>query len=117
MNWKLIGLAGVSAAALLAYTLTHNQSPAALTAQATPDAYASQGWSEQDAKDWYSLSQGSRLMPLAWVNALQTPDGAPFMARAHMAGYGYSYLDDKAAFPVGFVLDNDATKEIGRAHV
>jgi hypothetical protein len=110
MNRKLVGLAGVGAAALLAYTFMPHLAPPAFTGQAIPDNYASQGWSAQDANDWYSLSQGSRLMPLAWVNALQTTSGAPFIARDHMAGYGYSYLDEKAKFPIGFVLDNDAVK-------
>ena len=36
----------------------------------------SQGWSQKQMQDWYELSQGSRLIPMRWLEALKTKDGA-----------------------------------------
>ena len=110
MNKKILILAGASLVAILAYSFVSPKTLLHVTAQTIPATYASQGWSADDTRDWYSLTQGSRLVPLSWINALQTASGAAFMAHEHMAGYGYAYLDNKAEFPVGFVLDNDAAK-------
>lgn len=77
-----------------------------------PPAYASdfyapaQGWSRADMKVWYSLSQGSRLVPVSWLNALKTPQGAAFSSREAMEAYGYVYAGD-GAWPAGFVIDQD----------
>lgn len=51
------------------------------TAHPTPGA-SYQGWSSQQQDDWYRATQGSRLMPLAWLRALeQAGDPAAFKAR------------------------------------
>ena len=63
-----------------------------------------QGWTAADVQHWYSGNQGSRMMPLAWLQALEQPDGSGmFLDRKHMAGF--RYLDGPGPLPVGFVLD------------
>lgn len=57
-------------------------------------------------KAWYALSQGSRLIPVSWLNALKTPQGAAFSSRDAMEAYGYAYAGD-SAWPAGFVIDQD----------
>ena len=70
----------------------------------------SQGWSQSQMKDWYELSQGSRLIPMRWLEALKTSDGRPFLSRANLESYGYAYMPGRQdALPIGFVLDTNAT--------
>jgi len=73
------------------------------------DGYAlrglSQDWPEKDRDSWYSLSQGSRLVPLAWYNALSLPGSdTPFSARDVQAQYGTLLCEDEG-WPIGFVVD------------
>ena len=45
-----------------------------------------QGWSVADRDGWYYATQGSRLMPLAWFDALERAEStAPFADEAHLA--------------------------------
>jgi len=42
-----------------------------------------QGWSTQQKVAWYTLSQGSRLLPLSWFRALEQPGSSrPFLETA-----------------------------------
>ncbi|MCB1382344.1 MAG: hypothetical protein KDJ73_05330 [Notoacmeibacter sp.] len=70
-----------------------------------------QGWNADDLARWYSLSQGSRLIPVDWLDHLVTPDGEPFSGRRAFAAYGYRYMRDADRWPAGFVTDKD---EAGR---
>jgi mono/diheme cytochrome c family protein len=73
-------------------------------AQTGPVTYMSQGkaWTPAARADFYSRDQGSRLIPLAWLRALKTPLGEPFLADG-LARYGY--LPNPAGhdnLPIGF---------------
>jgi hypothetical protein len=75
-----------------------------------------QGWSDQQRNWWYRTSQGSRLVPLSWMLALETANGTDkFSSDANMARLGY--LPEPASpanpygLPVGFVVDEDRTGE------
>src|SRR3954451_23045058 len=59
-------------------------------AQAGPVTYLNQGsaWTPATRADFYSRDQGSRLIPLAWLRALKTASGEPFLADG-LARYGY----------------------------
>ena len=60
------------------------------------------GWDAAARTAFYSQDQGSRIMPLAWLNALKRRDGQPFLADG-LARYGY--LPNPASgdgLPVGF---------------
>ena len=37
-------------------------------------------WTQSTRSDFYSRDQGSRIMPLRWMQALKQPKGDPFMA-------------------------------------
>src|SRR5262245_18564106 len=53
-----------------------------------------QGWSEHERLWWYSVSQGSRLMPLRWFLALEDPASPPekpepFLSANNVQRWGY----------------------------
>ena len=95
----------VTAAALLSGV-------APIRAQAPVDL--DQGWSKDDQNRWYGASQGSRLIPLAWLQALEQPGGAqPFLADDHIAKF--RYLPRPGQLPVGFAVDqSDDSKYAGQ---
>lgn len=71
----------------------------------TPGNFAENlGWSETAIKEWYTTSQGSRLIPLNWLQALEQKDtGAPFLDKSHMATFGY--IESTGPLPLGFTID------------
>lgn len=74
-----------------------------------------QGWTESDQQWWYEATQGSRLMPLAWINALEMPASAePFLSDAHMAGFRFLPRTTSfgARLPVGFAIDDNDDSEL-----
>ncbi|HEX4183146.1 MAG TPA: hypothetical protein VHY34_07800, partial [Caulobacteraceae bacterium] len=97
---------GFAAAALIGWAVLR-------AVDSRPGTALDQGWSVADVKRWYGAYQGSRLMPLAWFDALEQPGGhAPFKADQYLARFGY--LTQPGQLPVGFAIDSqDAT---GLAH-
>ena len=77
--------------------------------------YVKQGndWSPELRQKFYTQDQGSRLMPAAWLRALKTADGKPFLHDS-LARYGYLPMPGRsgadAGLPVGFTT-NDKGKE------
>lgn len=68
-------------------------------------------WSGLTRAAYYTVDQGSRLMPLDWFRALKRPDGSSFLA-GRLARYGYlrNYEAPTSDLPVGFTTngpDND----------
>jgi hypothetical protein len=83
-----------------------------------PDSTTPQGWTDAELIAWYTASQGSRLVPQAWLHALEQPDDtAPFLDPAYVASF--RYLPNPAgtwtssdpgcpfdtALPLGFSVD------------
>lgn len=71
----------------------------------------SQGWTATQQTDWYEGTQGSRLMPWAWMKALeQAGSTEPFLADAHLAGFRFlpRTTSTKLRLPIGFALDKQA---------
>lgn len=102
-------LAGTLVAACLAI-------PAATTAgqgETVADGvtYADQGipWTGPKRTSFYSGDQGSAMIPLAWLKALKTADGQPFLADK-FARYGYLPNPD-SDLPVGFTTTGPAGQE------
>ncbi len=62
-------------------------------------------WDERAWNDYYSVSQGSRLIPWDWIKALKQADGQPFLADG-FARYGYlaNPASPTPGAPVGFVV-------------
>jgi len=76
--------------------------------------YVDQGadWSQLRRAQFYTQDQGSQVMPLAWLRALKTADGAPFLGDG-LARYGYLPNPLSAAgLPVGFTSANVGGREM-----
>lgn len=78
-----------------------------------------QGWNAQEKSWWYTKSQGSRLLPLDWMLALETEASVEsareyFMSSQNMEHLGYlpspKSADNPLGLPVGFVIDHDKTR-------
>ncbi|MGL6075649.1 MAG: di-heme-cytochrome C peroxidase [Fimbriiglobus sp.] len=72
--------------------------------------YLNQGWSPNDSMEFYTLSQGSRLVPYLWfVNLEQSTSEKPFLDPVHLNRFRFLQLK-KAEYnpdglPIGFVRD------------
>ncbi|EGW20910.1 hypothetical protein Mettu_4062 [Methylobacter tundripaludum SV96] len=79
---------------------------------ATSPVLTDQGkkWTASTREKFYTQDQGSRIMPLKWINALKQANGAPFMADS-LGRYGYlpNPKSPEPGLPVGFI----AAKENG----
>ena len=69
-------------------------------------------WTAETRADFYSRDQGSRMMPLAWLQALKQPNGQPFLAD-NLARYGYlANPANSNGLPVGFTTSGATGVEI-----
>lgn len=87
-----------------------------LTASAcgsTPDQiHQGEQWTDERRNEFYSLDQGSRIMPLRWIRALKLPNGSSFMAN-DLRRYGF--LPNRAShagLPVGFTAAGAVGEEV-----
>jgi cytochrome c553 len=72
-------------------------------------------WTDSTREKYYTLDQGSRIMPLKWINALKQANDAPFMAD-NLVRYGYlpNPKSSEPGLPVGFsVAEENGEKIIG----
>lgn len=70
-----------------------------------------QGWAPHDVAWFNSVSQGSRLLPRAWYDALERAGSTqPFAAAGHIASFRYLARDGD--LPVGFAEDRQADGEL-----
>jgi mono/diheme cytochrome c family protein len=77
---------------------------------AEPFVDLDQNWSETDRNDWYGSTQGSRLLPLAWLEALEQPDSTNlFLADAHIAKF--RFLPRAGELPIGFAIDSTPKRD------
>jgi mono/diheme cytochrome c family protein len=69
-------------------------------------------WSSASRAEFYSVDQGSRIMPLAWMKALKHK-GSPFLADS-LTRYGYLRSDrgSEPELPIGFVAAGAPGKEM-----
>lgn len=97
LQWHKLGIA-VAIAASSAWAYTENDGAEQID----------QDWSPAQKATWYTLSQGSRLLPLSWFRALEQPDSdQPFLVRSNTERYRYLASDssDATPLPVGFAID------------
>lgn len=74
-----------------------------------------QNWSAKTQSEWYWTSQGSRLLPLAWFNALeQAGNEQLFRERAHLESFKYVYSSAAGApdRPIGFAVDDQVDDKL-----
>ena len=66
-----------------------------------------QGWTAHDIEAWSGAYQGSRLVPEAWLYALEQPAGdGLFLDGAYIASFGY--ISGSGRLPVGFAVDRQS---------
>ena len=85
-----------------------------------PQGPVSQGWTKDEQADWYEATQGSRLIPYAWLAALEQPgNDRPFLDDAHMAGFRYLPYTTRGGqrLPVGFALDGQDDGRLSRTRL
>jgi hypothetical protein len=85
-----------------------------LPATAQEPVFLDQGpnWTAATRADFYTRDQGSRMIPLAWLQALKQPNGQPFLADS-LARYGY--LPNPAntnGLPVGFTASGPSGVQV-----
>lgn len=88
--------------------------PPAVTSQSALKPAVDQGpnWSRAERAAFYSVDQGSRIMPLRWFAALKQPNGDGFLADG-LARYGYLKNEEAPAslLPAGFTTNGELGKE------
>lgn len=101
---RLIGAGAVASALLTVAPAAHAQSASAVL----------QGWTPAQQKTFYSEDQGSRMIPLRWLQALKQADHKTPFLEGNLSRYGYltNSLSEVANIPVGFTTpggDKDDT--------
>ncbi|SEL86464.1 hypothetical protein SAMN05216359_12044 [Roseateles sp. YR242] len=81
------------------------------------EVVADQGWTEAQRQTWYGISQGSRLIPLDWLQALEQADSAQaFLSPEHVQKFRFLPSASTAAsapLPLGFALDAQSDEWLG----
>ncbi|HFS0989224.1 TPA: (7S,10S)-hydroperoxide diol synthase, partial [Pseudomonas aeruginosa] len=89
---------------LLAAALAAAGSPAVAT-----EIQLEQGWNAEQRASWYDASLGSRLLPLAWAQALERPDSEERLFsedNARRLGFPLrNWQGGELRLPRGFALD------------
>ena len=103
------------ATAMLAPMPTTAASAPMPLAAATSPVLADQGkkWDASTREKYYTQDQGSRIMPLKWINALKQANGSPFMEDS-LSRYGYlpNPKSPEPGLPVGFTAAEDKGDKI-----
>ena len=115
---RIVRLASIAAAAFVLMVTASCAAP-----DPAPSADATQGWSAGARVAWYTTSQGSRLIPQAWLDNLEQPDGTGmFLDPAYINTFRYlpnaagnwTSPDKSCPFdkslPLGFTVDCQSDK-------
>ncbi len=79
-----------------------------------------QGWDQARRDGWYEGTQGSRLLPWSWAQALETADGngrffdTPNMTRLRFLP---PEATSRTGMPVGFVRDDTSDRQLRRTRL
>ena len=106
---------GIAVWALIAAGLA-----AATAASADDYVTIAQGWSTKQKAFWAARSQGSRLIPLSWLRALEQPGSdQPFLDDNHIRSFRYlpAHLADNEGLPVGFAIDQQDDRRLSNTHL
>jgi hypothetical protein len=78
---------------------------ASQAARPAGDGVAPQGWTSSQRETWYKGTQGSRLIPEAWILKLEQSDSTkPFLDPENIARYRY-LPGPQSPLPLGFAVD------------
>lgn len=118
-GWIVLGcVAGFLGLAAATDALMARRPPPA-QAEAAPPILLQQGWSSDMRDQFYYTSQGSRLMPLAFLKALEQPGNAGlFLDSGHIAATGFLPADGPSRnnpdlLPIGFARDGASEGAFG----
>jgi mono/diheme cytochrome c family protein len=104
-------LAGLTAGFV---ALSFGTAPAATSSEpGTVAGITAQGWSPTQQHDFYTIDQGSRIIPIIWFNALMRADGKGLFAADGLARFGY-LPNPPSPLPVGFMVAADTADHGGR---
>ena len=86
-------------------------------AETPPTRQINQGWKPEVTSLFHRQSQGTKIMPLEWFQALEQPVLTPlrvgrFADRNYLARYGFIYESDdptpgKVDLPIGFAIETN----------
>jgi hypothetical protein len=85
-----------------------------------PSRDTEQGWTRVEQLAWYHANQGSRLIPLAWAQALEEAGStAKLFEPRRMAAFGYlpPDADDASGLPIGFSVDRSDDSNLVRSRL
>jgi hypothetical protein len=73
-----------------------------------------QGWNPAAEQGFYYTSQGTVILPVSWLVALNGPDGRPVMDPARMRQLGFIFDDHETTgnpnhWPIGFAIDHSGS--------
>lgn len=72
-----------------------------------------QNWNGEQQEAWASATQGSRLMPLTWFQALAQPDGdKPFADGAYLSQF--RIVPQEGKLPIGFAVDRGSDEGLAK---
>src|SRR5712672_3317246 len=96
--------------AVVTYVLITGIAASSLTQAQTQPTFLNQGWTATERDLYYTVSQGSQMMPYSWFMALERAgDDKPF--RDELPSFGYlpnpKNSRNPDGLPVGFVKDID----------
>ena len=76
--------------------------------------FEEQGWQDREAEWFYNVSQGSQLIPYAWIKALKSPEQDQLFVES-IPSFGYiarrKSKENPNGLPVGFLKDEGKEKE------
>ena len=93
-----------------------SESDVSSTGSAGPTVALNQGaaWNPANQAAFYTIDQGSRIMPYQWAKALKLPNGESFLSQLTSA-YGYIPSpvspSNPEGLPVGFLVANPGTND------
>jgi hypothetical protein len=109
-------ISSIAAASLLGALVScggnGSEKPHELPEQKNSVIHFDQGWTDDEALDFYNTSQGSQLIPYAWFLALEQADNETlFRDKKHIEKLGYIPQEPLAGrnpdgLPIGFVKDD-----------
>jgi RoxA-like, cytochrome c-like len=120
---RIIPLLPIAVSALLLTVTSARAAPQRVAPQPAIAGDTTQGWTEKQRVAWYTASQGSRLIPREWLDALEQPDNTGmFLDPAYIQTF--RYLPNPAAkfdspeatcpfdksLPLGFTVDCQSDK-------
>jgi hypothetical protein len=72
-----------------------------------------QGWTSEEREAMYFGTQGSRLIPKSWLDALEIDDGTAFASVENLMTYGLLAPPDDApsSYPIGLAIDQQSDRD------